>query len=118
MIRRPPRSTQSRSSAASDVYKRQVEDVAEHERGALAALRPGQHREGAPVGHRHDVRLLDLLVPADRGAVEGRPALEHVVELAVGDLDHLEVAEDVREPQLDVLHVLVPVSYTHLTLPT
>ena len=28
MIRRPPRSTQSRSSAASDVYKRQVEDPA------------------------------------------------------------------------------------------
>src|SRR5450756_2914683 len=26
MIRRPPRSTQSRSSAASDVYKRQVRD--------------------------------------------------------------------------------------------
>src|SRR5450756_2192079 len=26
MIRRPPRSTQSRSSAASDVYKRQVEN--------------------------------------------------------------------------------------------
>ena len=26
MIRRPPRSTQSRSSAASDVYKRQQED--------------------------------------------------------------------------------------------
>src|SRR5450756_3238211 len=28
MIRRPPRSTQSRSSAASDVYKRQVPDLA------------------------------------------------------------------------------------------
>src|SRR5450756_3105412 len=27
MIRRPPRSTQSRSSAASDVYKRQFEDL-------------------------------------------------------------------------------------------
>ena len=27
MIRRPPRSTQSRSSAASDVYKRQIVDV-------------------------------------------------------------------------------------------
>src|SRR5665648_191944 len=94
-----------------------VEDVAEHERGTLAALRPGQHRERAPVGHRHDVRLLDLRVPADRGAVEGRPALEHVVQLAVGNLDHLQVAEDVREPQLDVLHVLA-VSYTHLTLPT
>src|SRR5450756_2715609 len=34
MIRRPPRSTQSRSSAASDVYKRQVSDV-----GFLVALR-------------------------------------------------------------------------------
>src|SRR5450756_1771092 len=31
MIRRPPRSTQSRSSAASDVYKRQVA----HERGCV-----------------------------------------------------------------------------------
>ena len=27
MIRRPPRSTQSRSSAASDVYKRQLEEA-------------------------------------------------------------------------------------------
>src|SRR5450756_1234421 len=32
MIRRPPRSTQSRSSAASDVYKRQVEEPVELER--------------------------------------------------------------------------------------
>src|SRR5450756_127468 len=30
MIRRPPRSTQSRSSAASDVYKRQYQDFAYH----------------------------------------------------------------------------------------
>ena len=30
MIRRPPRSTQSRSSAASDVYKRQAYDEGEH----------------------------------------------------------------------------------------
>ena len=30
MIRRPPRSTQSRSSAASDVYKRQGRDRADH----------------------------------------------------------------------------------------
>ena len=29
MIRRPPRSTQSRSSAASDVYKRQVQELIE-----------------------------------------------------------------------------------------
>eukprot|EP00657_Telonema_sp_P-1_P000221 TRINITY_DN10396_c0_g1_i1.p2 TRINITY_DN10396_c0_g1~~TRINITY_DN10396_c0_g1_i1.p2 ORF type:complete len:116 (-),score=33.10 TRINITY_DN10396_c0_g1_i1:163-510(-) len=30
MIRRPPRSTQSRSSAASDVYKRQVSKCCRH----------------------------------------------------------------------------------------
>src|SRR5450756_2416748 len=30
MIRRPPRSTQSRSSAASDVYKRQLQDFTCH----------------------------------------------------------------------------------------
>src|SRR5450756_1659080 len=38
MIRRPPRSTQSRSSAASDVYKRQVDD---HPRGDLRGLEAG-----------------------------------------------------------------------------
>src|SRR5450756_2660065 len=31
MIRRPPRSTQSRSSAASDVYKRQIQDPVSHD---------------------------------------------------------------------------------------
>src|SRR5428012_22410 len=31
MIRRPPRSTQSRSSAASDVYKRQDKDLMAHD---------------------------------------------------------------------------------------
>src|SRR5450756_2553950 len=40
MIRRPPRSTQSRSSAASDVYKRQIEKILEltdEEREGLSA---------------------------------------------------------------------------------
>src|SRR5680860_902686 len=31
MIRRPPRSTQSRSSAASDVYKRQPDDLSDRQ---------------------------------------------------------------------------------------
>src|SRR5450756_2076568 len=45
MIRRPPRSTQSRSSAASDVYKRQGTAVARRYRLLrrwLAATRTGQ----------------------------------------------------------------------------
>src|SRR5450756_1450393 len=36
MIRRPPRSTQSRSSAASDVYKRQVQTQFTSESGVVA----------------------------------------------------------------------------------
>eukprot|EP00657_Telonema_sp_P-1_P005514 TRINITY_DN22925_c0_g1_i1.p1 TRINITY_DN22925_c0_g1~~TRINITY_DN22925_c0_g1_i1.p1 ORF type:complete len:200 (-),score=71.87 TRINITY_DN22925_c0_g1_i1:102-701(-) len=39
MIRRPPRSTQSRSSAASDVYKRQLSGTIPHQTSALSALR-------------------------------------------------------------------------------
>src|SRR5450756_3197628 len=42
MIRRPPRSTQSRSSAASDVYKRQAQVLA-HVRFGVAGLLPFSH---------------------------------------------------------------------------
>src|SRR5665811_2200486 len=40
MIRRPPRSTRVRSSAASDVYKRQRFDIAADARVLAAARRP------------------------------------------------------------------------------
>ena len=83
------------------------EHVAEHEGRLFVVLRPGQDLERVPVGHGHDVGLLDLGVAGDRGAVEGGARLDDAVELAVGDLDHLEVAEDVGEPQLDVLDLLV-----------
>ena len=84
-----------------------AEDVAEDEGRLLLVLRPGQEFERLPVGHRDDVRLLDLGVARDGRAIEGGAALQHAVELDVGDLHHLQVAEDVREPQLDVLHVLI-----------
>src|SRR5665809_72279 len=45
MIRRPPRSTQSRSSAASDVYKRQAGDVEEEQ---------VEHREEPELEHQCD----------------------------------------------------------------
>jgi hypothetical protein len=84
-----------------------AEHVAEHEGGLLVVLRPGQDLERVPVGHGHDVGLLDLGVAGDGRAVKGGARLDHAVELAVGDLDHLEVAEDVGEPQLNVLDLLV-----------
>src|SRR5450756_1308383 len=46
MIRRPPRSTQSRSSAASDVYKRQALRLAAVRAEEVLGLNPG-----SPLGH-------------------------------------------------------------------
>ena len=62
MIRRPPRSTQSRSSAASDVYKRQVEvdgELFKEYYGSASDFNKGEYRhvEGKrilePVSYTH-----------------------------------------------------------------
>src|SRR5665648_810946 len=54
MIRRPPRSTLSSSSAASDVYKRQLEALAPHGLDENAEL------QLATAGDLHGVALLGL----------------------------------------------------------
>src|SRR5674536_223579 len=53
MIRRPPRSTLSSSSAASDVYKRQVQDLEQDVVGELlpATGAGGRNTEAAWRGH-------------------------------------------------------------------
>src|SRR5680860_651897 len=63
MIRRPPRSTQSRSSAASDVYKRQdaVDAVAYFESSMLSLMDEQEH---AAVG--------DIFARTGELAAEGR----------------------------------------------
>src|SRR5450756_1643482 len=78
MIRRPPRSTQSRSSAASDVYKRQHEDV-------VAPLEVA--------GPLDDADVLRLLDHADHAAISplvaavgaGVDVGDAVADRAVGD---------------------------------
>src|SRR5674536_271103 len=73
MIRRPPRSTLSSSSAASDVYKRQVGVLVEL---ALIAARDQRHRAGdrpqrLGKGVRRGVgELLEVVVGALQVAVE------------------------------------------------
>src|SRR5450756_2859480 len=59
MIRRPPRSTQSRSSAASDVYKRQV-----HCRGAAVGVlqQPAQRQAETP-GEIDGLSLIHISEP-------------------------------------------------------
>ena len=63
MIRRPPRSTQSRSSAASDVYKRQVKKHARIEMSEVRAL----HTSPARLIHQ---RLCGWINPGKSGKVE------------------------------------------------
>src|SRR5450756_3175193 len=54
MIRRPPRSTQSRSSAASDVYKRQIQI---HDLNGAGEVLVGQIPDpGGPISKDHSDR--------------------------------------------------------------
>src|SRR5450756_1136022 len=97
MIRRPPRSTQSRSSAASDVYKRQVLSGAKDEEDDLASgivdgpdqgcLRPPtlQPVEGAAVYlQQHPFRGAAFSPPPmHRGGCPGSLAKPRLLEQAV-----------------------------------
>src|SRR5450756_685667 len=77
MIRRPPRSTQSRSSAASDVYKRQQEVHEDHLVGAGGALTMAKIKKGDLVviitgrDRGKQGRVLEVLKDSDRLVVEG-----------------------------------------------
>src|SRR5450756_145473 len=146
MIRRPPRSTQSRSSAASDVYKRQPASVhSEVTQAPLAGARVDPRRalaeEGAAgahlvqdlvqpelVPHRDAGERLtcesrdlhvedDLLEVEDHGATQQTRADQDV---RVGER-HQQAAVGLLPGRLDVGLVVLraeAVSYTHLTLPT
>src|SRR5450756_630621 len=85
MIRRPPRSTQSRSSAASDVYKRQV---AVRVLSVARAVSPGR---AALIGQA-----------AVRGAAAATAASDHQRQP--------EERDDARRGGA----IIRPVSYTHL----
>src|SRR5450756_1318174 len=65
MIRRPPRSTQSRSSAASDVYKRQEERTPDE-----STLRKTRQRMPIDVFDRVFSQVLDVC--QSRGLLKGR----------------------------------------------
>ena len=84
MIRRPPRSTQSRSSAASDVYKRQVSipgivsGVPDITQCDLPGRTSGYHREASTryVGRRSDHHRR---TPSD-ALVGGVRVVRHIVQ--------------------------------------
>src|SRR5450756_3226362 len=100
MIRRPPRSTQSRSSAASDVYKRQV------------------YVDGSSVGALTEVELKDRRILGEEGFI----SIFAVVDSATGRVvagPHIQArgfAEDdavFEEILPQIKDALEAVSYTH-----
>src|SRR5450756_1375032 len=97
MIRRPPISTQSRSSAASDVYKRQGEGARVGELFAVRLdLELGDRFEGFPVAFRH-VEYEALFLKRISGFdVPG--IADYLISVAVFD----------RDPQLSTSAFLVP----------
>src|SRR5450756_1271307 len=86
MIRRPPRSTQSRSSAASDVYKRQDDDT-------LGAV----DDERAVVRHERDLAEVDLLLLD----VPDRPLLGSALSgRRVFLVEHLQTERDLERHRI------------------
>ena len=103
MIRRPPRSTLDRSSAASDVYKRQGRGQQLH-----------AHRRHLAELHRR------VLLP-DVGQREGLEGVEGVTGFVEHRLDVIVATDTVHEDKRSLPPgevAAIAVSYTHLTLPT
>src|SRR5450756_436048 len=107
MIRRPPRSTQSRSSAASDVYKRQVSSswvsYLESGRVALGVM------DGDAMEHQLGVVEGPCWLEATSAVLNLPHAVDAVAETEVS-LYRVSVADsrrslsDLPKPAQDVLH--------------
>src|SRR5450756_759936 len=95
MIRRPPRSTQSRASAASDVYKRQVmaQAGAGEEQRALAVEKgrvEGRYRAaGLPEERQRATRAQRVEAFLKRGLADG--IVDHIDAAATGEAPRFHV---------------------------
>src|SRR5450756_3207712 len=109
MIRRPPRSTQSRSSAASDVYKRQTNPGGRNIRFGVREHAMGAAVSGIALYGGFIPYASTFLIFSDymRGAVR-LAAMSRLRLVYVWTHDSIGVGEDGPTHE--------PVSYTHLTL--
>eukprot|EP01015_Nassula_variabilis_P020802 TRINITY_DN3640_c0_g1_i2.p1 TRINITY_DN3640_c0_g1~~TRINITY_DN3640_c0_g1_i2.p1 ORF type:complete len:147 (+),score=83.20 TRINITY_DN3640_c0_g1_i2:66-506(+) len=103
MIRRPPRSTQSRSSAASDVYKRQV------------LTQSNGWDTSNEVNINATFTFLDseetLLSPIITPRVSGNPIAGKIFLTPTNNLDSMQIKESTLSVAVDTTST---VSYTHL----
>src|SRR5680860_1485677 len=111
MIRRPPRSTQSRSSAASDVYKRQLErDLTQEPRsGAPGEFPTAAATEWIGTGSTGAGRIAHVLDNAENARIELTEHPDGLLRLL--NCQPLRRGND--QSAVDH-HGLRAVSYTHL----
>src|SRR5450756_1560499 len=95
MIRRPPRSTQSRSSAASDVYKRQALAGADaHAKIAPRNVDPRDNRLSLPLpSYEASFRMMSVHVRTD-AALTGDAAADAALVVRALRAGHLYVVID------------------------
>src|SRR5450756_569435 len=124
MIRRPPRSTQSRSSAASDVYKRQLllrvprlplVEAGERREHPVALFVPGERKDAI----RDAVQEIPVVRHEDDGAREVREAVledlkRREVEVVRGLVEDEQVRLLQHEPREEQPALLAAREATHL----
>src|SRR5450756_2491556 len=127
MIRRPPRSTQSRSSAASDVYKRQgldtsvcvplLRDRYQYEKIITVTVDVGQPQEDLEKAEARGARLSDKHYTVDAKNEFVEVYLFPLIK-ANGSYEGYTLGQAIARPLIakKVLEVAdrEPVSYTHL----
>src|SRR5450756_1543876 len=101
ILRRPPRSTQSRSSAASDVYKSQVVREARTMRFERITVKPGQ------MGGQPCIRGLRIPVATVVAMVADGMSTNEVVA-ALPELEPADVAEALHYAAAALQERLVP----------
>src|SRR5450756_2750038 len=122
MIRRPPRSTQSRSSAASDVYKRQLADLP---RGVVVVTgtngKTTTTKMLVAILREHGLTVFSNPTGSNftRGVISSMMAEVSLTGRLRADLAVLELDEaHALKFTAEVKPTHASVSYTHLTLPT
>ena len=84
-----------------------VHDVAEHTRNGAVARPPGDELEGRGVRLGDHVALVDAGKALDGRPVEAHALLQTLVELGWGDVEALEPAQNIGEPELNEADILL-----------
>eukprot|EP00831_Metopus_contortus_P017533 TRINITY_DN17405_c0_g1_i3.p1 TRINITY_DN17405_c0_g1~~TRINITY_DN17405_c0_g1_i3.p1 ORF type:complete len:149 (+),score=40.87 TRINITY_DN17405_c0_g1_i3:82-528(+) len=114
MIRRPPRSTQGVSSAASDVYKRQVSTQSTWEERQVSTeegkkMASQYNMKFYETSAKQDVNIVECVEDMVRDVYDSCGMTEDIVRVTVG-----KSRSKTKKGCCSQLHFILSVSYTHL----